>query len=76
MYSIIGIHLCFGDLLKFLSRQLHGRLFQVVSNFYGSSNTYEKIQDVLWPAGRTEPPLDAPFCGFDNENPACIAEGT
>ncbi|KAJ8036435.1 Atrial natriuretic peptide receptor 1 [Holothuria leucospilota] len=24
-----------------------------------------------WPAGRTEAPADRPFCGFDNENPAC-----
>ncbi|XP_072021368.1 atrial natriuretic peptide receptor 1-like [Amphiura filiformis] len=46
-------------------------ILMVVANFYGASNTYEIIQDVVWPDGRTEPPLDEPFCGFDNDNPEC-----
>ncbi|XP_072028113.1 atrial natriuretic peptide receptor 1-like [Amphiura filiformis] len=50
-------------------------ILKVVANFYGSSNTYEVIQDVVWPTGRTEPPLDEPFCGFDNDNPECKAKG-
>ncbi|XP_072021369.1 atrial natriuretic peptide receptor 1-like [Amphiura filiformis] len=50
-------------------------ILKVVANFYGSSNTYEVIQDVVWPAGRTEPPLDEPICGFDNENPKCQVKG-
>ncbi|XP_072021372.1 atrial natriuretic peptide receptor 1-like [Amphiura filiformis] len=46
-------------------------VFKVVANFYGSSNIYEEFQDVTWPAGKTEAPLDEPFCGFEGENPAC-----
>ena len=45
----------------------------MVANFYGSSNKYEEIRSVVWPAGRMEPPLDEPLCGFDNDK--CNLEG-
>ncbi len=53
--------------------QLHNARssFKVVANFYGSSNTYEEVDAISWPGGRTEAPPDSPFCGFDNENPDC-----
>ena len=44
-------------------------------NFYGTSMEYLQRRDEVWPAGRTGPPKDAPFCGFDNENPACWPDG-
>lgn len=50
-------------------------ILQVVANFYGSTNTYEELQPVKWPAGATEAPLDEPFCGFDNENLECSIQG-
>ncbi|XP_072028830.1 atrial natriuretic peptide receptor 1-like [Amphiura filiformis] len=50
--------------------------FKVVANFYGATNEYEEIGDIFWPGGRTEAPADSPFCGYENENPACNQDNT
>ncbi|XP_038078449.1 atrial natriuretic peptide receptor 1-like [Patiria miniata] len=45
--------------------------FAVVANFHGATGELEFVGDIAWPGGATDPPSDTPFCGFDNENPAC-----
>ena len=48
---------------------------KVVHNFYGATGELEVVGDIVWPGGATEAPTDTPFCGFDNENPACQKRG-
>ena len=51
-------------------------LIQVVADFFGLSGKAKFYREIKWhglPPG--EVPVDKPFCGFYNENPACKSEG-
>ncbi|KAG1683369.1 Atrial natriuretic peptide receptor 2 [Nymphon striatum] len=43
--------------------------FEVVMEYYSSKNKQRVVRSVNWPGG--ERPVDRPFCGFDNSDPAC-----
>ena len=47
----------------------------MIYKFYGASRRLEVIADAKWPPGADGPPDAIPFCGFDNENPACDPTG-
>ena len=47
-----------------------------MANFYGASGRLEFVGDIAWPGGAGKAPPDTPFCGFDNENPACRLRGS
>ncbi|XP_022084678.1 atrial natriuretic peptide receptor 1-like [Acanthaster planci] len=48
----------------------------VVANFHGATGELEFVGNIAWPGEATGPPPDTPFCGFDNENPACQMQGS
>ncbi|CAL1543500.1 unnamed protein product, partial [Lymnaea stagnalis] len=48
--------------------------FQIVGYYYGDRPTGLTLvanRSIHWGGGRLKPPPNVPFCGFDNENPAC-----
>ncbi|XP_071788471.1 atrial natriuretic peptide receptor 1-like isoform X2 [Asterias amurensis] len=50
-------------------------VYEVVADFFGLSGKAKFYREIKWhglPPG--EVPLDKPFCGFYNENPACKSE--
>ncbi|XP_071824872.1 atrial natriuretic peptide receptor 1-like isoform X3 [Apostichopus japonicus] len=50
--------------------------FHEIFDYYGTTDVLvaSAVNKPVWAGGRTEPPPDAPFCGFQNENPACQEE--
>ena len=58
-------------------RLLYYALFQVVANFYGNSQQYNPVlgKSIHWAGGKTEPPLNTPFCGYQWENEECHPNG-
>uniref|UniRef100_W5M3H3 Guanylate cyclase n=1 Tax=Lepisosteus oculatus TaxID=7918 RepID=W5M3H3_LEPOC len=43
--------------------------FQVIANYFGTRKNYEQVPglSIVWPGGRSTPPLDTPVCGFTEE---------
>ncbi|KAI1887524.1 hypothetical protein AGOR_G00191200 [Albula goreensis] len=43
--------------------------FEVIANYFGTNKTYEQVEgiQIVWPMGRTAPPLDTPECGYQRE---------
>ena len=50
-------------------------VLKVVASYYGSTRKFVIEGKIHWPGGADGPPSDAPFCGYDNENPLCKKEG-
>ena len=47
---------------------------QVVANYFGATGTLDFFGEIKWPLDMG-PPEDTPFCGYENENPACQPKG-